>query len=201
MDALVTPGGKVRTGAGPADYLLDVLGERITGETATRGPVTAAMERGTALEPTARARYELLRDCRVEQVGFIRCDLPEMGDGAAVGCSPDGLVGAAGGIEIKCPGTRRYIEALASEGPPAEYVVQCQACLWLTGREWWDLCIYTDAPNLPPYVWRLLPEAGMHLAFVQALGIFWRDLLAMEARLVARGARRAASGAEVMSWV
>ena len=51
-------------------------------------------ERGNELEATARDIYSLENDVEVSEVGFIE-------HSEYVGCSPDGLVGEKGGIEIK----------------------------------------------------------------------------------------------------
>jgi hypothetical protein len=71
-------------------------------------PPTRAMQRGIELEPEARAFYELERSLDVRQVGFITTD-----DGR-FGCSPDGLVGVEGGLELKCPDGKTHTRPRAT---------------------------------------------------------------------------------------
>jgi len=117
--------GKTRTA-----YMYQVAAERITDE-----PVetysNAAMEWGTLTEPQARAMYELDNAIRVEQVGFIKLD-------DWVGCSPDGLVGESGLIEIKCPNTTTQIETYLNGEVPTIHTPQIQGQLYVTKREWVD---------------------------------------------------------------
>ena len=98
-------------------------------------------ERGIELEPIAREIYELENNVTVEQVGFI-----ELED-EYVGCSPDGLIGETGGLEIKCINDiAHYKMILLGESEiDTKYIWQVQMSLFITGREWWDLCFYN--PN------------------------------------------------------
>lgn len=91
----------------------------------------AAMERGIEIEPQAREYYEGLNGVKVEQVGFCKLD-------DNIGCSPDGLVGTDGGIEIKCPNTTTHITYILADKLPSEYVAQVQGSLWVTDRKWWE---------------------------------------------------------------
>ena len=78
------------------------------------------MERGKALEPQARAFYAFHADADVRQVGFIgrRVSMADIQDPEAihVGCSPDGLVGDDGGLELKVPLEHTHISYLALDG-------------------------------------------------------------------------------------
>ena len=176
---IITPLGKTRTGQTPIAYMHELAAERITGQSGGHY-VTAAMERGTALEPQARAWYELSRGVDVREVGMV------MPDHARWGCSPDGLVGDDGGLEIKCPLPKAHVSALLDGG--AAYSVQVQASLWITGRAWWDVMIYTDVPRLPNAVFRVDPDPAMHAALDAALPDFCGRLDEIEARLIAMGA-------------
>lgn len=97
------------------------------------------MERGCELEDAARMTYEV-QYSPVEQVGFVELD-------ELVGCSPDGLVGDDGGIEIKCPDDKNFFRLLV-DGEKAidpKYFWQAKMSLYVTGRKWWDLVFYN--PN------------------------------------------------------
>ncbi len=117
-------------GTGRKTYMMRLVAERLTG-IPQNTYTNAIMERGSEIEPQARVYYEELNECKVEQVGFVACD----GD---IGCSPDGLVGNDGGVEIKCPNTTTHIETILQAKMPTKYKSQVQGSMWVTGRKWWD---------------------------------------------------------------
>jgi hypothetical protein len=95
------------------------------------------MERGHKLEDRARAAYELSQDVDVRQVGFVTLD-----DGSA-GCSPDGLVGDDGGVEIKVASAETHAEyMLDSSRLISKYRLQIQGGMWICERQWWDIVSY-----------------------------------------------------------
>lgn len=123
------------------DLIWQVVVERMTGE-AVEGPDGYALRWGKDVEPFAREAYELETGNVVQQVGFI--DHPKF---SFAGCSPDGLVGTVGGLEMKCPKSSAiHLERFIS-GIPDEYVPQVQGCMWVTGRDWWDFVSYD--PRMP----------------------------------------------------
>ena len=191
MGDIVTPLGKVRTGLTPQGYMHELAAERITGMPAVHF-ATAAMERGNELEPEARSYYEMQTGCTVQEVGLC---MPDHGRWA---CSPDGLVGDDGGLEIKCPMPKAHISALLDQG--ASYAIQVQASLWITGRAWWDLLIYTDVPQLPNVITRIEPDPRMHAAFDEALPAFCDELDALTERLIALGCGADAMAAHDAAW-
>lgn len=134
------------TKSGPAasrkNYLAELVCERLTGTTQERFE-SPAMRWGTETEPLARSAYEASTGRLVEEVGFI--DHPDI---PYFGCSPDGLVGDDGGIEIKCPNTATHIEFLLNPKLPRDYHLQVQAALFCTGRNWWHFVSFD--PRLPP---------------------------------------------------
>lgn len=97
---------------------------------------SAAMERGTELEPDARQAYEEANLSLVEQVTFIRSDCGNFG------YSPDGLVDEDGLIEIKCPQDTTHLEYIISGKLPTEYKGQVQGGLMVSGRKWCDFVSY-----------------------------------------------------------
>lgn len=102
------------------------------------------MERGTLLEPEARRMYNVINDVVVKEVGLVEDD-GEF-DGYAV-CSPDGLVGEDGIIEIKCL-VAKYHEQYTNPSSKKygyikpEYKTQVQYNLFITGRKWCDFVYY-----------------------------------------------------------
>jgi len=137
----ITSAGKASTSAD--SYINELIAERLTG---LRVPiyVNEHMERGTRLEPEAREMYEFVTDQKVTEYGFILDDSEEFG------CSPDGMVGEDGGIEIKCPadstmiGYHRNNKSFINK-----YKQQIMGCMMITGRSWWDLMAYSETiPHL-----------------------------------------------------
>ena len=91
------------------------------------------MEWGTATEPQARAMYEVATGNVVDEVTFIKLD-----EENKIGCSPDGLIGDDGMIEIKCPKTTTQIETFLSGKMPTGHNPQVQGQLWISNRQWCD---------------------------------------------------------------
>src|SRR5689334_1396302 len=102
-------------GASRANYMAQLAAERLTGQP-QESFTNAAMQWGVDTEPHARAAYEFHTDATVEPVGFVDHPVIEM-----TGASPDGLVGADGLVEIKCPNTATHIETLLGSSAPSKY--------------------------------------------------------------------------------
>lgn len=132
---------KTKTGysASRANYLAELLLERITGKTA-ESYVSAAMQYGMDTEPEARAAYEFFINRDVEQVGFVGHPTIMM-----AGCSPDGLVSSDGLVEIKCPQPPKHLATLLGASIDAAYLGQAQFQMACTGRAWVDFVSYCPA--------------------------------------------------------
>lgn len=141
---IVTTKGSWSTSADT--YINQLVAERLTGE---REEVFQShhMIRGTELEPDARDLYSLMTNSEVIEVGFC------LHDTLAAGCSPDGLIGENGGLEIKCPAPSTHVEYLRGGVLPSKYKQQVMGCLWITGREWWDFVSYH--PTMKPLIVRV----------------------------------------------
>lgn len=127
--------------ASRANYMAELIAERLTGKSAERF-TNAAMQHGTDTEPEARSAYEFRQNVDVTQVGFVLH--PTIAD---TGASPDGLIGTDGLIEIKCPNTATHIETLLTGAIPAKYITQMHWQMICTGRYWCDFASYD--PRLP----------------------------------------------------
>lgn len=132
---------KTGWGASRANYMAELIAERLTGEPAEKFS-NAAMAWGTEKEPDARAAYEFFRDAQVVEIAFI--DHPSIG---MTGASPDGLVGDHGLVEIKCPNTATHLDTLLTQTIPSKYVTQMLWQMACTGRQWCDFVSYD--PRLP----------------------------------------------------
>jgi putative phage-type endonuclease len=134
---------KTKTGwaASRANLMAALIAERLTG-TPQEMFTNAAMQHGTETEPEARAAYSFYRDVDVVEVAFVEHPTIPMS-----GCSPDGLVGDDGLVEIKCPNTATHMDTLLGGTVPGKYITQIQWQMACTGRQWCDFVSYD--PRLP----------------------------------------------------
>lgn len=126
-------------GIGLDTLILKKVAEKLTGK-ATDGYINKDMERGHELEMEARNTYELETGNLVEEVGF--CQLNEY-----IGCSPDGLIGEDGLIEIKCKADHVFVQAMLDHKPESSHLWQMQMQMYITNRKWCDYVVYN--PNFP----------------------------------------------------
>lgn len=129
---------KTKTGysASRANYMAQLIAERLTGVVA-ESYTNAAMEHGTATEPEARAAYEFYEGVTVAQIAFVSHPRIEQ-----AGCSPDGLIGDTGLVEIKCPNTATHLETLLGQAVPLKYDTQMQFQMACTERQYCDFVSY-----------------------------------------------------------
>lgn len=117
-------------------YRTELLAEILKGRAADH-LVTEEMQYGIDNEPVARTAYEMLTGYEVDRVGFVLH--PRI---ARCGASPDGLVGAEGGVEIKVPKTETFIEwKLAGVVPPEhrpQMYLNMACCERDCPVQWWD---------------------------------------------------------------
>jgi hypothetical protein len=95
----------------------------------------ADMDRGHEQEPIARALYEQRLFCSVTNGGFF--------DNGDTGCSPDGLVGNIGMIEIKSVIGTQQISTIERDSYDPSYKWQIIHNLKETDREWLDYLSYS----------------------------------------------------------
>jgi putative phage-type endonuclease len=132
---------KTGYGAGRANYMAQLVCERLTGAPSETYS-NAAMVHGTETEPEARSAYEFYQGVAVQEVAFVHH--PKIDQ---AGCSPDGLVGDDGLIEIKCPQSATHLDTLLGQAVPSKYEVQMQFQMACTGRQYCDFVSYD--PRMP----------------------------------------------------
>lgn len=130
-------------GAGRKLYMRKLTAERLSG-VRDESYSNKCMADGIELEPDARAFYERVNSCIVEQVGFIKKD-------DWIGSSPDGLVGKDGGIEIKCVIPSTQVETILRGAMQTGYKPQVQGQLYVTDRKWIDWISYCPLLKARPY--------------------------------------------------
>lgn len=114
---------------------------------------SVAMELGTINEPACRSWYEFTTGSQVDEVGFC---LSECG---RFGCSPDGLVGDDGLLEIKCPSLKTHVGYLRAGELPAEYACQVHGALIATGRKWVDFVSFSQSEDIKSLIVRVYPSS------------------------------------------
>ncbi len=147
LHRILTPKKLEVSKPGAFSYLAECVAEFVNG-----GPIESAstlyMERGHDQEAEAIAAYEFERNVDVRVVGFIT------NDAGTIGCSPDGLVGEDGGLEIKLLKLDNHVKALLRPQAFADsHRMQVQGALLVTGRKWWDVMAHN--PVLPSVIVRV----------------------------------------------
>jgi putative phage-type endonuclease len=127
-------------GASRANYMAQLIAERLTGEVADSYS-NSAMQWGIDHEADARMAYEFYENAKVQEIGFVRHQELESG------ASPDGLVGGDGLIEIKCPNTATHIQTLLDQKIPQKYETQMLWQMECTERKWCDFVSFD--PRMP----------------------------------------------------
>ena len=155
------------------NYRMQLVCERLTGKK-EESFTNSHIERGIELEPVARSMYEINNNFFVKEVGFIEHATIPMS-----GCSPDGLVGDDGLIEIKCPTVANHIESITGlpvGTVPSKYIPQIQWQMACTGRNWCDYVSFNNElpDNLQLFVKRVYRDdeyiANMEKEVIAFLG-------------------------------
>lgn len=160
---LITPKGEIRKGQMPQSYLAEKLAQKWLG-----GPLPGfgswATEQGGIREGEAIPWFCFEHSVQIDRVALCTSD-----DGR-VGCSPDGLIGDDGGIEVKCPGAAVHVKYLLSGTIPDDYIPQVQGSLFVTGRPQWTFLSYF--PKFPALVLQVEPDAEFQEHLAEALALF-----------------------------
>jgi len=165
---------KTKSGASAsrAKYMAQLLCERMTGQP-TEFFTTAAMQRGTEIEPVARAAYEAENLTSVEQVAWVEHPTIPFS-----GCSPDGLVGEHGLIEIKCKEIHNHLDSILNDKIDPDHQAQMMWQMCCTGRKWCDYVCFDDrAPEgLQLFVKRLHRDEEKIKQMEDEVRTFLKDL-------------------------
>jgi len=111
---------KTKTGvsASRGNYLIQLAIERATGQIEP-SYTNEAMQWGIDNEAQARMAYEVESGNFVDQVPFV-----DHSNIDGFGCSPDGLIGNLGLVEIKCPNSATHWSYIKANAPPNKYFIQ-----------------------------------------------------------------------------
>ena len=161
----IVTSAKLQPSSQAKSYMNELAAEILIGEDCVSDASSGWAARGTEMESQALSAYELLKDVDVLEVGFVERD-----DGW-VGCSPDGLVGSDGMLELKVPSAANHVGYHTDpDSLVAAYRLQVQGQLWVAGRDWCDLFSYS--PELPPVIVRCIPEPAVFEAFEKHVNAF-----------------------------
>jgi exodeoxyribonuclease (lambda-induced) len=156
---------KVREGKTIASYVARKLAEKWLGaplQTFKSGD----MDQGSIRETEAWPWYALTYDRELTRPGFI------VSDDGRCGCSPDGIVeGERFGLEIKCPDADTHVAYLLAGTLPAEYIMQVQGSMLVTGFDHWTFLSYH--PRFPQFVLDVARDEDAIAAIREGLDAFW----------------------------
>lgn len=144
MKKIITPTLKPASNDAERAHLWELLAQRIT-RYVEPAYVSDDMLRGQEDEIEARALYAQ-HYAPVETVGFI---VRDFGWGK-IGYSPDGLVGDDGLIECKSRRQRFQVETICQGEMPADFRIQVQTGLLVTGRRWCHFISYSGGLPMCP---------------------------------------------------
>ncbi|SFB74671.1 putative phage-type endonuclease [Polaromonas sp. OV174] len=134
--------------AARGSYMRQLAFERMAGK--PKHAVTSkSLAWGTELEDPALEAYQLHTGRIATKAEFVVHPVY-----AFIGASPDALVDANRGAEIKCPFSEEVHIATWLNGMPEDHKYQVQGNLFVTGREVWDFISYDprQCPRLQLYV-------------------------------------------------
>ena len=164
-------------GEGALTLLDRLAAERFTGLSASGFTGNSHTERGHVVEPIAVQAY-------VDSGHASAMDVIEAGIMLAkgVGASPDRLIGADGGLEIKSKAAKGMVTLLRNGKVDKSHITQMQINMWVSGRKWWDYFVYCD--GLPPFYQRFEPDLELHAKLDERVPLFLALLDELEQALI-----------------
>ena len=151
---------KTGYGASRANYMAELLSERLTGRP-TESFQSPAMLWGIEQEPFAKVAYAALTGELVEDVGFI--PHPTL---SFAGASPDGKV-LDGLVEIKCGSSATHLDTLLNESIAQKYVTQMQFQMACTQTQWCDYVSYDG--RMPEHLQLFVKRVARDDAYIAML--------------------------------
>lgn len=126
-------------------YMLEKLAELLTGVPSDRFR-SKATDWGTEWEDKAREQaVPVIKAKFGEDIGLPDGEFAfvEHATEPHIGCSPDGVIGAEGLLEIKCPwNCVNHLRTVLLGEMPDKHEPQVQGQLWVTGRKWLAFCSF-----------------------------------------------------------
>ncbi len=161
-------------------YIYELAAERASGMAEEGEWDSYHMRRGKELEPEAVSAYEFENNITVQRVGFCT---PYAA--SAYGCSPDGLIGEDGGLEIKCPELKTHIQYTEENKLPSKYKGQVYGFLYVTKRNWIDFMSYHR--DYEAFVLRVTTDDPSYIKWRDAWEMILPEFLEKLEKLCMRG--------------
>lgn len=164
----------------------ELIAERLSGEI-MESPTTEAMRHGIMMEPVALDEYRSRKKSDVREVGFCIHDTLEF-----LAISPDALVyengTPIGGVEIKCPSTKRHVSYIRGNRVPAEYKSQVlHYFIVIESLQWVDFVSFDPRIKNNMFIFRINrtdPDVEFELEGRKAEYIkFWNKLKKYEGQI------------------
>lgn len=143
----------------------------------TEAPPSFWMTWGIENEPAAKEAYTHRTGRAIEEVGFC---VPDATD--AYGCSPDGLIGTEGLLEVKCPAPETLIAYHGAGELPDQYRPQVQGQMLVTGRRWCDFWAWH--PSVTPFLLRVEADPVYQENIADCLYQLLKEIRHIEERMV-----------------
>lgn len=190
FDRIITPTLKVASNAKERAHLWELAAQRIS-KYVEPSYISDAMLRGHDDEFRARELYSK-HFAPVTECGFVTNNKW----GFTLGCSPDGMVGDDGLIEVKSRVQKYQVqticEYLEDGTTPDEFALQVQGQMLVTERAWCDLVSYSG--GLPMVAMRVEADPVIQDAILDAAAKFesrinevvaaWHSALKSDCRLI-----------------
>jgi len=123
-------------------YMLELMSERLTGQNVPMEFTNASIQWGIDHEDEARDQYTIISGQPVQlHGGKCSSEFPDLW------CSPDGLIGLNGGLEIKCPDTTTHLTTLTTGVINQDYIYQMSGYILVFELDFVDFVSYD--PRLP----------------------------------------------------
>jgi hypothetical protein len=164
FDRILTPTLKIADNPKSRSHLWEMAAQRISRYVEPQY-ISDAMLRGQEDEITARELYSK-HYAPVEQCGFVTNNKW----GFTLGCSPDGLVGGDGMIEVKSRCQKFQVETICANAMPDDFLLQVQGELLVTERAWCDFISFSG--GLPMIAIRIFPDETVQAAIIDAAAKF-----------------------------
>lgn len=149
-------------------YLFELAAQSVSGFTEPQY-ISDDMLRGHEDEIRAKILYRE-HYAPITDVGFIVNEKHAF----KLGFSPDGLVGDDGLIECKSRRQRFQMEVILSQQIPREHIIQVQAGILISEREWCDYISYCG--GMPMVTIRAYKDQEMQDAILMAANVFYDNL-------------------------
>lgn len=125
----------------------ELIAEQLTEMWEDNDFMSDAMQRGVDLQEDALCLYESVNKIELLRDGFMQCEMFPL-----LGYSPDGRFDNIGGVEVKCPSSKKHIQYLRQNKLPNDYKWQVLGSFIINPEfQWYDFMSYDPRVQQRPY--------------------------------------------------